>query len=508
MIFASGKLQRTRNPLGALNKNSSPLLVWERNKWLLFVTLILIAVSTIGVPLGLASHGDSRAIFEISVPAIQQGHYVPSRSYGNPLYELIATGLYLLGGLELVNSYSLALAFGSVAIFAHLLKGSPSGPWALAAFALNPLFLIHAVSPTEWSQATFALVSAIALLHSWLNEKNSRFLIAYAAVTASMLLTRPDFAAFSVALYAATVWQLKRERSATALLTVTTAIAWAFSLAVFALLNGGFGIFSNTVLDEAPLMRRMTIAILGVLNIFGTGGILVIVMGACHLLWLVSRGGSDVTFFEKLFIVTWPIVFIRYVTLTNKLEYVIPLIPVSLLCFSSARWPRMTTPILATFLIVNSFVSLSFFTREGASDRLKFDPQWNEGALFQDFDQRRAVSRIDDPDFMRHVASAVYQGSRPSELHWDNYLWGFESGENDLVISEDQLYKFGSARFKDDPRLRVTRYRNVYVCNKALIAENGGWRVLQPALAFVSFESEQDGGQFKCRLEYQKAGRQ
>jgi hypothetical protein len=480
--------------------------VWERDKWLAIVIAILIALSTVGLSLGFASHGDYRAILERSVPAILHGHYVPGRSYGNPLYELAAATLYPLGGLTLLNCYSLALAIASVAIFAHLLTAwAGESRWALAAFALNPFFLIHAVSPTEWSQATVLLVGALAFLQSWMHKRQAWKLIAYGATISAMVLTRPDFAIFCAAMFAAAVWELNLERTPSVSLTVSTALAALFSISIFVLLNGGSSFLSAPVFSKVPISRRTVVAVLDIMNIFGPAGILVVLAGAFKLLaGMIERGNLDRSFFEKLFLLTWPIVGVRYVVLPDKLEYMLPLVPVSLLCFSSKRWPPMAMPILAISLIINSFVAISLFVRSDASDQLKIAPRLNEGALFQDWEQRRATGRAFDPNFMKHVAYAVYKSGMEilPQLHWKTFMWGFETADGDLVISEDQLYKFYSPRFRDDPSLNPKNYRRIFVCNKSLVPDNGGWRVLQPAPDFARFDTKSDERHFHCRLEY------
>ena len=48
---------------------------WTTKLWLSLFLMGFVAVSLIGVRLGFGSHGDSRAIFENSVPAILHGRF-------------------------------------------------------------------------------------------------------------------------------------------------------------------------------------------------------------------------------------------------------------------------------------------------------------------------------------------------------------------------------------------------------------------------------------------------
>ena len=56
-------------------------------------------------------------------------------------------------------------------------------------------------------------------------------------------------------------------------------------------------------------------------------------------------------------------------------------------------------------------------------------PRLNEGALFQDWAQRRAIQRDLDPDFLHRLSTIVYAGDggrSPSPLRWKNYDPGLQ----------------------------------------------------------------------------------
>lgn len=470
-------------------------LTFAGKLWLAVALVSFIAVSLIGLRLGFGSHGDSRAIVERSVPAILDGHYEPSRSLGNPLYEAVASLLYPLGGLTLLNTYSLFLSLASIAIFiAHLrAQGSPI-TWAVAGFIFNPLFLIEAASSTEWAQATFFFVAAIALAQRWLDSRQQWQLVLYGVAICALVLTRPDFWLACLALFVAVLWQLKLERRPSFIFTATNAAAALIALLVFVAINdglsslGGIGEMSG----ETPLLRRMVVAIFGFVDIFGLLGSVTLVVGTVILArGLMHARGRDATLAESLFLVLWPLLIIRFAVQPDKLEYLIPLIPVSLLAMSTSRQPRLVAAILALSLIVSSFLSVSFFERSNASDQLKFSARLNEGALFQDWADRRAVQRALDPEFLNNVSEVVYAGEGGAAAHaplnWKMWDLGLTNADGDLVISEDQLYKLNNDRFNSELS-SSENHKRIFVCNQPLVPLNTGWRVLQPPPEFLSFD--------------------
>jgi len=218
----------------------------------------------------------------------------------------------------------------------------------------------------------------------------------------------------------------------------------------------------------------------------------------------IGSHGIDTTLTEKLFLLIWPLFVIRFVAQPDKLEYILPLIPASLLALSAPRQPRLVPAIVALSLIANSLLSISLFERPIASDQLQFAPRLNQGALFQDWDQRRAIQRALDPNFLNRLSAIVYAGDggrSPSPLHWKNFDPGLTSNEGDLVISQDQLYKLDNARFRKDSTLARGNYRRIFVCNQTIVPSpaNTGWRVLQPPPSYVNFDDDQS--KFRCWLE-------
>lgn len=481
-------------------------------RWTFVSILMLAAVLGIclpGLQLGFGSHGDSRAVFEASVAAILNGHYAPSRSYGVPLYEFVAAALQPLGGTLLVNVYSLVLSLFAIVVFAHLLASAASpakssaAPWALAGFALNPLFLINASSPTEWAQANLFLVCALSCVVLWLRTQRLAPLAAYSVCICGLVLSRPDFAVVCVAIGVAILWELKLARFASLLFIASTVAAAVVTLSIYMLLNGGPGFFLRTgeMVGDQIGVRRTIVALVGIVDVFGIAGCIALIVAFGGIL-MKRRAGADLTFYEKLTALIWPIMLVRFAMLPDKLEYVFPLIPITLLAVASRRQSTMITAVVAGSLILNSVVAVSFFERSDVSDTLTFSVRLNKGAVLQDWDARNAQSRALDPAFAARLAAAVdgESGAASTHLYLKNFYPGFTDDQDNLVLSKEQYYKLNNPRFTD-PRYARKNYGRVYVCDGAFISDNIGWRVLQPPPVYASFDAGGGSKSVQCRPE-------
>lgn len=483
---------------------------WRWRGVFLTMIVIFLGVCFPGLNLGFGTHGDSRAVFEESLPAILNMQYIPSRSYGVPLFEFAATGLHVLGGIVLVNIYSLVLSIASIAIFAKLLirsNGSVttwSKIWALVAFAFNPLFLINATSPTEWAQAVFFLVCTLSAIINWLRVREIAALATYSVCISALVLTRPDAAVVCVAIGIAVLWELKLEQGASLQFIAGTIVAATVTLAIYLVLNGGLTFLSRALImaSDESVVRRMLVTAASVVNLVGPAGCIALVFGVGRLL-VKRRDQLKIRFFEKLFVLSWPIIIVRMISLPDKLEYIFPLIPITLLAIVSRWKSSLLIAVVAGSAVLNSVVVVSFFERKGVPDSLSFVVGLNRSALLQDWDARQAQNRALDPSFAAHVAAATIniEAFTEGRLELKNFNPGFTDGQGALIISKDQLYKLDNPRFAD-ARYRRRSYRRVYVCDGAFIADNKGWRVLQPPANYANVVAGRDGGSIQCEPEH------
>jgi hypothetical protein len=153
-------------------------------------------------------------------------------------------------------------------------------------------------------------------------------------------------------------------------------------------------------------------------NLFGVAGLVALVVGTFILVRrTIGSHGIDTTLTEKLFLLIWPLFIIRFGAQADKLEYILPLIPLSLLVLSAPRQPRLVAAIVALSLVANSLLSISLFQRPIASDQLQFAPRLNKGALFHDWAQRRVIQNALDPDFLNRLSAIVYPAMAATLLH-------------------------------------------------------------------------------------------
>ena len=471
---------------------------------LVVVSAVVLGIGLSGLNLGYGSHGDSRAIFEASVAAISNGHYAPSRSYGVPLYEYAAALLQALGGTWLVNLYSLVLSLASIAIFARLLA-RPDGTatpaansWGRGGGARHPLLLINASSPTEWAQAMFFLVGALSGIVAWLRTRRLAPLANYCLCICGLVLSRPDFAVVCLALGLAILWELKLERRASLVFIAVTALAGAVTVAIYMLLNGGPAFFlrAGEMVGDQIGLRRAFVAAAGVVDLFGLAGCVALALGVG--LAIGRNGRVGLPFFEKLALLAWPILFARVAMLPDKLEYLFPLIPITPLALASKQRPVAMIALVAVSLMLNSIFTISLFDRAGASDRLAFSLHLNKSAVLQDRDARIAQTHALDSGFQTRVAAAAYgSDAAVHRLYFKNFNPGYTDDLGNLILSRDELYKLDNPRFTD-ARYARTSYNRIVICDRTFIADNVGWRVLQPPPAYASFDGN---NALHCRAE-------
>ena len=124
------------------------------------IIALMLLVAVMGVGLGLAQDRDSAAILD-RFPEILKFHYVPSRSWGNPLYEILAAYLDAVGGLVLVNLASAFFTLANALALYSIIRPDQNvrSLLAFAACVLNPLVLSNSSALME-----FALYVALAML--------------------------------------------------------------------------------------------------------------------------------------------------------------------------------------------------------------------------------------------------------------------------------------------------------------------------------------------------------
>jgi hypothetical protein len=456
-----------------------------RSDWpvVLLLVLIIAGLGAHGVGLGLSSHSDSRAIVEKSIPAILHGSYVPSRSLGVPLYEVVGALLYrATGSLTAVNWYSLVLAIASLFIFAGLLDRSLSvarRSLVLVGFALNPLVLINSSAVIEWMQMTFLLVILLASAKAWLEHRRTRDLLVYGLSSALLVLTRPDAALLCVALLIALLWETRFASISAVPLIVSNLVAGLATATVFVVINHGIDFVAQGNLPSTdPLLRRFGVATMDAINVFGPLGIIVIAFLAFNLVTSLVRDRTPISWWGRLLLVTAPLFIARFVLMPDKLEYVLPLVVVVLLAVAHERLSLTGVAVVAFSLIIPSAICVSLFKRTNGTDRFTVAIHANRGALAQEWEATRYDRLLTSRPFLDNLADLVYAGESPPRPQLRINEIGVVSGENDLIVGEEQLYRLDNERFTSLKSKRKA-YRRIYICDGSIIGFFPGWRVLQ-----------------------------
>jgi hypothetical protein len=479
-------------------------------RWLHVVVLVaLLAVvaglGAHGVALGLGHDLDSRAILENSVAAILRGSYVTGRSYGDPLYEYAAAGLYAVGGVVLANCYSVVLALACVLVFDRLLARTDLGhrAAALIGMTLGPVFLTNSSCFGEWMQTFFCVIFLLWCAQKWLADPRAAYLGLYGLASALLVLTRPDALFVCICVFCAMIWQLRFARARSLQLVAASALAGALTVAVFVLINGGTGFLNNLAFDHNDTwLRALIIAGLGIFTVFGPVGLAV--LAGCTI-WLLRRlwreGDRDLTLWSRVYLIGIVVAFPRYVVFPQKLEYIFYLVIFSLLMVANERVRVVWAGLLAASVILPSLVTISLFERHGANDHLFVRFGLGPSAILQDWTTTKADWDVMDPDFLRRVAERVYAGEPgpPPRLYTVNFGPGLQSDSGDLVIGETEAYRLDNPR--SGPMYQRVLYQRIFICDQSVFHGGAGWRFLEQPVARLALDPVTGTSDVKCHRE-------
>jgi hypothetical protein len=463
-------------------------------------------VAARGLGLGMATDYDSRAILEISIPAILDGGYAPSRSLGFPLYEGIAAVLYAAGGLTLVNAFSLVLTVGFGLLTVDILRRS-RGPLAgLAAVAILflPIVLINA---TIMMETALTLLLSAAMVHFAMKVVESEKpapVVGLALVSALAILTRPDNVLAVAAVHLAL---LSMPRSHRAWVCASGIGAVAAAAGIYVFLRGGIATFAPTtatMMSDASLPRKAARAALMMAHaVTLPGSVAVLGLMAIWLRRLRPAAIRVAPLIVRIALVSVVLYVPRFVLLPDELEYLA--IPVVFVLMAMALLPARPANValyglLALVIAASNVVQVSLLQRRaGGGDAYSIVPSLQPGALLQDWTARAHRPALLSEEFSAYVAREAF-GSPPPEIHAPLFWHAFVSPDGaDLVTDADNIYLFDNPRLAARPELSLSRYRRVAVCDETLFPDEKAWRALRPAPRFTALERFQAGGRLHCR---------
>ncbi len=421
-------------------------------------------------------------ILENSIPAILSGTYVPSRSYGNPLYEFIAAFIYNDGGYVLVNCFSVVLSMLSLLLFDTLLSPNISKlrrALAIGAIAFSPMFLSQSSAFTEWMLAVFLMLCLIVSVRQWIDCRTLSALACYGLFSSLMVLTRPDWAVVCFGLCLATLWQIGFVWRDSLRLLGVSLLAGAMTLAVFLTINHGAGFLQQGVSGVASWSRRIVVAIVGMVTIFGFLGVpLMVLLTMDAGRRALSRRSLPIGFYGRLFLILLPVLFFRFTILPDKLEYILPLTIFFVLMVANEPYRLSWLALVAVSMTVSSVVNVSLFERRGTDDHLLFGVHLQPGALVQDWRIAHYELLSMDPAFLARIAAVVYPDlPQPPRVTGSLYGPGLLSDAGDMIIGQDEAYRLDNPRQR--PVYQRSLYRAIYICDRSVFHGNLGWRLME-----------------------------
>ncbi len=375
---------------------------------------VFACVAAPGLYMGFGNLSDSEAIYYV-YESILAGNYVPSRSFGFPLYEYIAAHILSTGGLSAVNVYSFIMTFFFVIGTYHLFKSSRHLTLWLSAVALHPIVVINATILMEISQS-LALLVFVFIVAAKIDERETPGLNALLFVLNTlMLLTRIDWAFFSVAIAVALALKSgagwKRRARGIAVMGASLLL----TVVLYGLINGGMVAFFNplvsSVVISEPLSRKVLRAVFGYVAMLGVPASLLMAWVVFVQLRVISAGIPrlcGLNFPARLLLFSLVLMTVRFIILPDKLEYILPLYMSFIYFLCHVRIGQKYAIGLVVCILSLNIVSFSLFKREGyAPLHLAFGV--NKGALLQSYEMRQTKQLLTSDEFQSYFAGQKHR---------------------------------------------------------------------------------------------------
>ena len=238
------------------------------------VIALMLLVAFMGVGLGLAQDRDSASIVKV-LPDILKFHYVPSRSWGNPLYEIFSAAfLDAVGGLVSVN---LASAFFTL-IYALALYSiirpnkNVRSLLTFAACVLNPLVLSNSSAHMETAlYIAFGMLTLVCAI-DYVRRQTIGALHGVLLTMGLMVLTRPISALFAITLTACLLVERRHEPASLRRIILGVGSTGAVVLGAYVLLNHGFEFLTAAIMGTRSVKSGAEYAVVSLVAIYGLLG--------------------------------------------------------------------------------------------------------------------------------------------------------------------------------------------------------------------------------------------
>jgi hypothetical protein len=406
------------------------------------VLTIAFLLTMINFGQGFSEDQDGHFVYERALELRDKG-FQPSRSWGNPGYELIIYPIILHLGLFWAKVHALLCFLGGLAMFyfALLELGLNPNRAALATLcvAVNPVSINSGNTVMETSQG---LLFALGALYFLARFGSARRLTDYYSLTCLLGLaaaTRLDYVFLAAAFG---IYVIRFHQPAGRHIVFGSAVFLIVTFLPFAI-YGQLPVRNIFVPD--PFWRRLARAACGYVALIGVPALLfafayIIRHPASVLRYVQSAFRTRVQF---LFLIGFVLYSVRYVLLPDELEYVLPLLPLGVAAIACGG---ISDAALVTFLLlfaIPDLIQVHIFTRDRAWRNI-VEIGFSPGAIAQD-----RSGRLKEDFIQCELSEIMAQVAR--EHGFERYSKVGGVGRDALVIIPDEGLRFYQRdRFTDN----------------------------------------------------------
>jgi hypothetical protein len=437
--------------------------------------------------LGVAEDGDSDAIL-LTLQAIQFGNYFPSRLYGVPGYEYIASVFYYFGDVLGVNIYSYILWIIYSFVLFKILRAfftSFDGVIFLT-LCLHPVILLNATAMMETMQV-LVIVALIIYFYMKFTTSNDKFYIYLLSfLNILVVLTRPDTIFFSLVIFLSLLLY-KGEKNYRNLIFVNTLFALFLIFIFYKILYMSHSI----AMPISPISFsydaiKFTRVILGLINAFGFIYLPFLLIYIFFIKCKFNIGKNVALFFRStsplsvLFKCALIVYSIRIILLPDEVEYLlIPLI--IFLIYSSENFPRYMNYLLAISILSMHVAVPSIFLKmpiQSASHEMGYQyhisPSMQAGILEQEKFFRLLKIYLNSDEFIKDLEKSI--ALQIDSIYTKPFFSGFIINSDVIVTSKVGLWQLQNS--SDNWALLAQKFNTLYLCDEDIVP-NRGWRVMQ-----------------------------
>ena len=339
--------------------------------------MCLIALPHLNLGVGLGENIDTYLMLERGLRFRTEG-YLPSRSWGNPLYEVWAHPLIQFAGPSVARNVSWLWHVGSLGVlwrfFLRRTRNERDAFLGTSVLGCLPVMVIAANTLLETAQALFFFFLAFTTSDRPIRKLSDSVLPFLAA--AACAATRVEGFILIVALAITRMGSFPSERRRTLILSLSAIVVAALP---YWLLYRHSTVLEFSILNTGdPIWMRLVKSGIGMAAALGT----------LTLLWSIPRfrplwnGRHDPA--VRLAGVLWILLFLRFVLLPDEVEYFSMGAAAALMVLVLVERSVSARVVLIATLLVSNFVRFSYFARDPVSGAIQWKPGIAAGALLVD----------------------------------------------------------------------------------------------------------------------------